>query len=232
MKIFVDAGHNHSGWDTGSEANGLREQDVNFEVSKILAEKLTAIGFKVMLSRNKLTDNLGSDLASSLAERYKAANSFNADLFVSIHCNAFSSSSASGTESLVFSKDSKAYSLAQIICKNISDLGLINRGVKIRPDISVLRHTNMPAVLVELGFITNTADAGYLADRQVNLAGAIYKAILDFTGVSDVGEAHWAKKYFDFLKSKGMEIHEEDFDRNITRGEVFRILALALGFRE
>ncbi|MDD3767004.1 MAG: N-acetylmuramoyl-L-alanine amidase [Eubacteriales bacterium] len=232
MKIFIDAGHNFGGWDTGSEANGLREQDINFKVSKILADMLLKVGFKVMLSRNSLTHNLGADLASSLGARYKAANSWGADLFISIHCNAYSSSVASGTESLVFSETSKAYTLAKMISSNISDLGLINRGVKIRPDISVLRYTNMPAVLVELAFVTNAHDAEFLANRQEELARAICKAVLDYTGVDDVQNTHWAKKYFDFLKSKGIEIHEETFDRNITRGEVFRLLALVLGFKE
>ena len=87
-----------------------------------------------------------------------------------------------------------------MISSNISDLGLINRGVKIRPDISVLRYTNMPAVLVELAFVTNAHDAEFLANRQEELARAICKAVLIIRGGRCA--KYIGLKYFDFEKQR------------------------------
>ena len=82
---------------------------------------------------------------------------FRSDLFVSLHFNAFSKPSANGTETWIFSNNSTAKPKAQSILKELCDLGYRNRGVKVG-EFAVLRHTNMPAVLVEIAFITNKDD--------------------------------------------------------------------------
>lgn len=234
MKIFIDAGHNYSGFDTGANGNGLREQDVTFYVAKKFGEKLSRTGFEVRYSRENFTDNIGSDVSTSIMQRCDMANSWGADYFISIHCNASTAPSANGTETFIYSKESKAAPLANNINFNLVKLGLTNRGVKIRSDLGVLKYTRMPAALVELAFISNASDAFYLEHRQDDLAQAIYTAILDFTGASNVSNVgqHWAFKYYDWLKLQGIDILEERFDDSATRGEIFKLLALLKGYKE
>jgi len=168
MKIFIDAGHNDSGWNTGAEGFGLREQDVNFYVSKKLGDLLTAQGHEVRLSRPTKETNLGTDNNSSLNERWRMANEWGADYFISIHCNA---SGGTGTETFYYKDDSRDY--AQVIQDTfVAEMSLRDRGVK-REAFAVIRFTNMPSILIELAFIDNAADAEVLRYRQDDMAAAL-----------------------------------------------------------
>ena len=109
------------------------------------------------------------------------ANSWGADYFISIHTNASSQSSANGTEVLVYSQPSISAELAEDILEEITEItGLQSRGVKSRPGLYVLRKTTMPAVLVELGFITNPQDAARMRDNPNLFAQGIYRGLLDY----------------------------------------------------
>lgn len=177
MKIFIDAGHNYSGIGTGAVGNGLKEQDINFYIADKLKKLFVASGHKVKMSREKLTDNMGGTLTESLKKRATMANEWGADLFVSIHCNAFNGK-AKGTECLIYSSKSKSFETAKEIQKAIvKSLGTVDRGIKERPDLAVLRHTKAPAILVETAFIDNPEDALLLKNRQDDFARAIYKGI-------------------------------------------------------
>ncbi len=182
IKIYIDQGHNPSAPNTGAEGNGLREQDITYEVGIRLAELLRQNGnFEVRLSRPTPTTQLGNSNASSLRVRVNDANSWGADYFVSIHTNASSQASANGTEVLVYTEPSRAANLAEDILENLTNItGLASRGVKERPGLYVLRKTNMPAVLVELGFITNRADAIRMRDNPQLFAQGIYQGILEY----------------------------------------------------
>ncbi|MBQ7412629.1 MAG: N-acetylmuramoyl-L-alanine amidase, partial [Clostridia bacterium] len=104
-----------------------------------------------------------------------------ADYFISIHTNASLSSSASGTEALVYTVPSVAEELGEDILKALNETtGLRNRGIKVRPGLYVLRKTNMPAVLMEIGFISNPSDANLMANNPQLFARGIYNGILDF----------------------------------------------------
>lgn len=163
MKIFVDAGHNYSGYDTGAVGNGLREQEVTFFIADSLRELLTRAGHTVRMSRNKLTDNIGKNAKDSVNARAREANGWGADLFVSIHCNA---GGGIGTETLVYSATGKAADAAKRVQASIvSRMGTVNRGIKERPGLGVLRLTSMPALLVETAFIDNKKDAELLRTR-------------------------------------------------------------------
>lgn len=175
MKIFIDAGHNHSKWNTGAVGNGLKEQDITFQIAEKLYKKLNAMGVDVKRSRNKITDVLGTNNYSSLVTRANMANDWKADLFISIHCNSYITASATGTEVLVYDKKSKVYGLAENICKAISrKLSLADRGVKTNPSLCVLRKTQMPSMLIETAFLSNASDAKKLKDRQDEFVQAIY----------------------------------------------------------
>lgn len=183
MKIFIDAGHNDSKVDTGAEGNGLREQDITYYVAKKLGEKLKSIGVDVKLSRNKKTEIIGTSVSDSLWQRAKMANVWNADLFISIHCNAFYLKSSNGTETYVYDKKSKVYDLAKNISKRISDdLEIKNRGTK-TASFAVLKNTTMPAILIETAFITNKTDAEKLKNRQDDFVSAIYEEICNYYNI-------------------------------------------------
>lgn len=182
IKIYIDQGHNPSAPNTGAEGNGLREQDITYEVGILLADLLRQNGnFEVRLSRPTPQTQLGNSNASSLRVRVNDANSWGADYFVSIHTNASTQPSANGTEVLVYSQPSTSSRLAEDILREVTEItGLTSRGVKSRPGLYVLRKTTMPAVLVELGFISNPSDAQRMRDNPNLFAQGIYQGILDF----------------------------------------------------
>ena len=102
-----------------------------------------------------------------------------AQLFVSIHCNAFSNPSAGGMESYYYEPSADGARLAQLLNEELEKAGgLLNRGVK-TANFYVIKHTNVPASLVELGFITNNWEEQLLnsEDYQNKLAAAIVRAI-------------------------------------------------------
>lgn len=181
MKIFIDQGHNPVNPNAGAEGNGYREQDITYVVGALLADELSAAGIETRLSRTTPTTQLGTSNATSLAARARAANEWGADYFISIHTNASEIQSASGSEALVYSLGSVASALAGdiLIQLNLST-GLANRGVKQRPSLYVLRRTRMPAVLVELGFITNPYDANLMANQPELFAEGIADGIFEF----------------------------------------------------
>ncbi len=163
--------------DPGACGNGLREVDVALSIGTELKKIMEGIGYPCWLIQS---DNLNGETPSK-PNVCGTANSCGADIFVSIHCNSATNTSAKGTETLIYSFGGKAEKLAQCIQKQIiNSLGTINRGVKERPNLSVLRNTDMPAVLVETVFISNAEDAGRLRDRQYSFAAAIARGITDY----------------------------------------------------
>lgn len=164
-KIYIDQGHNPINPNAGAEGSGYREQDLVFRIGLILSEILQRRGFETRLSRPNSETILGTSTLTSLSARVNDANSWGADLFVSLHTNASAIQSARGSEVYVYSLDSPAAELASDILFQLNvATGLPTRGVFARPGLYVLRRTQMPAVLVELGFITNFADANLMAN--------------------------------------------------------------------
>ena len=185
IKIYIDQGHNPESPNAGAEGNGYREQDLVYEIGLRLRDLLLANGnFDVRLSRPTPTTQLGTSNASSLQVRTREANSWGADYFISLHTNA-GVPSASGTEAFVYSIPSAAQRLAEDIVEGVTEeTGLRNRGVFARPSLYVLRRTAMPAVLVELGFISNAGDANLMANDPEAFARGIYRGILDYLNLT------------------------------------------------
>lgn len=186
IKIYIDQGHNPLNPNAGAEGNGLREQDIVFQVGIELAALLRQNeAFDVRLSRPNSDTQIGTSNSSSLRLRVEDANAWGADYFLSLHTNASSSPSATGSEAFAFSEPSVAFSLGEDILYWLNrTTGLRNRGMQVRSGLYVLRRTAMPAVLIELGFITNIDDAALMLNRPDLFAEGIYRGILDYTAVS------------------------------------------------
>lgn len=184
IKIFIDQGHNPQGINAGAEGFGMREQDITYNVGMYLAELLNRDSrFEVRTSRNSPDEVLGTSNSTSLSTRVDAANSWPANYFISIHVNANTNPDINGTEIYVYQEYSQSYYMAEKVLNAItSDVGTKNNGVRVRPSLYVLRKTNMPAILVELAYITNASDAEKLKNNQYQFAESIYSGLLSYFG--------------------------------------------------
>ncbi|MBQ8381203.1 MAG: N-acetylmuramoyl-L-alanine amidase [Clostridia bacterium] len=186
FKIYVDQGHNPRSFNTGAEGGGYFEQDITYRIGIILADYLRSDpNFEVRLSRPTPETILGTSNSSSLSERVRDANSWGADLFVSLHTNASVTASANGSECLVYSYSATDAVLA---AENILDqltliTGLRDRGIIERPGLYVLRRTAMPAVVVEMGFITNASDRELMVNSPNLFALGVYRGIVNYYGL-------------------------------------------------
>lgn len=182
-KIFIDPGH--GGPDPGAVGNGVTEEYVNLNVSLELARLLRQAGFDVKLYRTTSDENVLENKNADLRNRAAMANNWGADYFISIHTNSSPLPSAQGTEAYVYRLGGTSERLAQSIVDSISnDLGSVNRGV-MQANFAVLRRTNMPAVLVELGYLTNATEALNLNSPawQRAVAKAIFNGIVNSIGL-------------------------------------------------
>ncbi|MCL2353949.1 MAG: N-acetylmuramoyl-L-alanine amidase [Defluviitaleaceae bacterium] len=172
-KIFIDPGH--GGRDPGAIGNGMREADINLEVSKTLRDILKAAELDVMLSRE-------GDVSVGINERWQAANKWQASYFISIHVNA-----GRGTGAETLYAHNNALALARALQDGYSkQMGLANRRVWHRGDVGVLRHSACPAVLLELAFIDSplhNPDVGILRDKRGEMAQAVADAILAYLNI-------------------------------------------------
>lgn len=184
IKIFIDQGHNPYGPNTGAEGNGLVEQDINYNVGKFLQNMLeNDYRFSVLVSRPTPDTVLGYDNASSLRARVDAANEWGADYFISIHTNSNENPAINGSEVYVYAENTPAYNMARDVLNSIVNyVGTKDNNVRINRTFYVLRKTTMPALLVELAYLTNPGDAEKLRYDQYDFAYAIYMGILNYFG--------------------------------------------------
>lgn len=168
--IVIDPGH--GGRDPGKiGVSGVPEKEINLEVSKRLATVLGQMGAAVILTRDADIDLSDSSATGwhgkkrqDLSRRADLANARNADLFISIHCNAFSSPREHGAQVFSHPESSEAKVLAEVIQKEMSlILGNTTRKAK-QVDYYAIRKTKMPAVIVEIGFVTNPKEDKQLQD--------------------------------------------------------------------
>jgi len=174
--VVIDPGH--GGKEPGAVYGGIKEKDLNLDVAKRLNKLLKDEGIKTYMTRS-------DDSYVSLYSRSDFANKLGADLFISIHHNA-GKSSYSGTMTLYYpgSGEFTSKDLASIVQRELTGkLGSKNLGLISRPNLAVLRTTNMPAVIAEIGYMTNKTELNKLktsAYRQKSaeaLKNAILKAL-------------------------------------------------------
>lgn len=151
MIIGIDMGHTLTGVGTGAIGNYGKETDKNREVGRKLISLLQSKGHKIV---NCTVDKSNNDLA----DRCRLANKQKLDLFISLHLNSHSDKNANGVEVFSLATTGKGREYAIKLSKSLSTMiGWRNRGAKTK-NFYVLRNTNDPAVLIELGFCTNEID--------------------------------------------------------------------------
>lgn len=170
MKIFINPGHGGLPHDPGAIGPaGNKESEVNARIAEAAAERLKAAGHKVVLYQQQ----------RKLADVTVKANKSKADLFVSIHCNAAANTDARGTETWYYTGCPHGRAAAVSIQREVVEaLGSRNRGVKSSRSLYVLRKTIMPAVLVEVGFISNKEEEKEIVARAAEIGEAIAAGII------------------------------------------------------
>lgn len=201
LKVFIDAGH--GGTDPGAVGSlGTYESSVTLGVAKALSKALSRCKAEVKLSRE-------GDVTLSLGDRADMANKWNADFFVSIHCNGFIGSNAHGTEVYSYLGDETGNAAAKEILQNVcSAIGTVSRGAK-QENFAVLRLSKMPAVLIETAFITNPGEEAKMLESGFceKVAEAVAKAIckcFSLTYTQESTSVHWGEEYLASLMSKGI----------------------------
>lgn len=182
--VCIDPGH--GGTDPGAVAGGVRESDVALAHALAIGAALEAAGLAVLYTRT-------TDRTLELAARARAANDAGAARFVSIHCNASVSTDPHGVQVFHAARSERGEALARAIYDRVTAAIGTTRWSGVHPDESpacggrrlyVLRATSMPAVLLELGFLTHAGERLLLlrpAYREL-LARAIADGIADWAG--------------------------------------------------
>lgn len=171
-RIVIDPGH--GGSDSGATYDGRREKDdvlrLAMEVGKLLEEN----GQNVRYTRV-------DDSFYTPYERTMMANMSSADFLLSLHRNQMvNSNTINGAEAYVYNASGMTGELANKLLERLDKLGLENRGVLERPNLTILRRTDMPAILLEVGFIDNETD-NLTFDREFNaIADVIAQTIAGY----------------------------------------------------
>jgi N-acetylmuramoyl-L-alanine amidase len=190
--LILDSGHNE--YVIGKEApdKSLREWVFNNDMQYKIKKRAEDHGITVYLTNPKPqgTDEIGLSKRATLANNYWSSNNKPKSIFISLHANAFSNTTARGTETFHASNASTssknfAKTLNDEVVKTMQSLdrNAKNRGVKSQ-DFTVIYKTSMPSVLVEYGFYTNLDDLKILKNNQDDLTEATIKAICSYFNVA------------------------------------------------
>ena len=171
--VVLDPGH--GGDHNGAEYGGVKEKDLNLAIASKTASLLEAEGVTVRMTRS-------IDQSVDLYARSGLANTLGADLFVSIHCNAsVEHDDALGVYTCAYSQGTEGWQLAQILRETMLDAtGAADFGMEERPNLAVLRTAQVPAALVECGFMSTPSELALLTqpEYQDKLARGIADGIL------------------------------------------------------
>lgn len=169
--VVIDAGH--GGQDYGAIREGINEKDINLDVARMISDILAKAGVTIVMTRD-------SDEFIALADRVDIASRNEADLFVSVHVNASVKPEINGLETHYYNDNSLDF--ANVVHANmINQVNKKDRGI-FKSKFYVINHNHMPAILVEIGFISNDVERGELVtqDRKQKTAKAIADGILQY----------------------------------------------------
>lgn len=178
--IYIDPGH--GGNDHGCVYGGVSEKDVDLEISMLLGAELEDMGYEVVYTREH-------DEYFSLSKRAKFANDCNADIFVSIHCNAYEDASVNGFD-VYYNKVASADALAEQVFNSMEDKLDARARSYTYGSYQVLRQSKMPGILIEMGFLSNAEERKNLCDEEYQslAAVAIAEALHEYFAAQEADE--------------------------------------------
>lgn len=175
LVVVIDAGH--GGKDPGQLSRNTAEKDIVLNISNQLS----------LLSDNKIKFILtrDDDTFTSLEDRVNFINAQNADLVISLHCNAHSDGAINGVEAYYYEENDfkdQSYQYSEILLENQMDLFSKNRGIK-TANMYILKQINSPGIVLELGFITNENDKTILmnSENQKEIALSIFEGLIEIS---------------------------------------------------
>jgi N-acetylmuramoyl-L-alanine amidase len=167
--IVIDAGH--GGFDNGAMYQGRKEKDDNLDLALAVGKILEQQGYYVIYTRT-------TDIYQSPYEKAQIGNEAGADYFISFHRNSGENDNTyNGVQTLIYGGDERAERLAENINEELEKVGFANLGIEERTGLVVLRRTEMPAVLIETGFINNDRDNEIFDSNFNEVASAIAMGI-------------------------------------------------------
>lgn len=173
-KIVIDPGH--GGNDAGAVYDGRREKDDALRLALAVGNKLEEHGEDISYTRVNDTDY-------TPYERARMANTAEADFFLSLHRNhVVNPNTVNGAEAYIYEDSGILSEAAQKMLQNLEEAGLENRGILERQNLTVLKRTDMPAILLEVGFIDNEGDNQIFDQNFDKIADAIADAIKEYAG--------------------------------------------------
>lgn len=222
VTVMLDAGH--GGVNPGAVYEGRQEKDDALALVLAIGPILQNNGIDVLYTRT-------TDVYQTPLQKAELANEADVDYFVSIHRNSFPEDNiVSGVESLVYDLSGVKYEMAQNINAQLETVGFVDLGVKARPNLIVLRRTEMPAVLVEAGFINSDTDNMLFDANFQAIAQAIADGIIETINVQpETLESRYsvqvgAFRNRNYAEDLQEELMEMDFPARIERGDgYFRV---------
>lgn len=186
-KIVIDAGH--GGIDPGTRSgSGLLEKEINLDIALKLKRHLSMVGVYCVMIRETDRDfsdsneDFSTKKKRDLSYRTRAANQSGADLYLSIHANSFPQSIYKGAQTFYEKSDPQSKCLAEAIQYHlVKKLGPNRRRAK-AGNYRVLNDTEMPGVMIEVGFLSNPEEAELLKDEDYRerIAKAIFRGVVDY----------------------------------------------------
>lgn len=169
--FIIDVGH--GGIDGGTSYGELLEKDINLQIGKQLAKKLKSRGFQVILTRNDdralSSDNQWSTNTSrhsrDLAQRTLLINELHPKAMISLHCN-WAKNQAKHGPIILYPHNQPSYILANLLQNNLNKLYSTSGPPYLGDKFYILNHSSIPAVIVEMGFISNADDRRMLTEPQ------------------------------------------------------------------
>src|SRR5690625_1488142 len=208
-KIFLDPGH--GGHDSGAVGSRSYEKNNVLKVALKLGDYLKKMGHTIKYSRS-------SDVYLTLTQRTNMANSWGADIFISLHNDSAVNKSATGFETFIYngSVSARTKQLQRHVHNEIAkSISIRDRGVK-RANLAVCRQSKMPAVLIEYAFISNKSDEDILINEVDKLALLTANGIASFYGQKKieqegltVAQAKALQKQIDDLKKENASLKKQ-----------------------
>jgi len=193
--IVLDPGH--GGPDGGAAIGGVLEKDISLSVSNMVRDYLQEQGALVLMTREKDSDLAGdvqgyrARKREDLMQRVKLINDSQADMYLSIHLNAFPSADSRGAQTFYTLRYKENKELARFIQAELRDnLENTRREAKVIDHVYVMKYAEKPGALVEIGFLSNTQERELLVDTtyQNKIAVSMYEGIMRYFTEEPIAE--------------------------------------------